>query len=400
MFHRLKGIRVVELGTVLAGPIAGALLGDLGAEVIKVEPVEGEAARLWPPVDEAGESAFYLAFNRSKKGIALDLKSDEGRDIYLKLVQTADIIIDNYRMGVSDSMGVGYDAIKSIKADIIYCSISGFGRDGPRAKEPAMELLMQAFSGLMDLTGEPDRPPSRVPTATSDLGAGLYAVVGALAALRTRDATGEGSLVETTLLESQMAFLTNFWAAWEVSGELPKRAGSAHPSMVPYQAFHVKNGAVILACMTEKHFTAACQALSLDKKYTQDPQYRSQDARKAHREEILDVFSAALADYTVTDIVEHMLKHGVPCTPINNLEQVLEDPQVTFRGGLAHVQHPRSGTIHMPRLAIRFDNTTPDTYQAAPLLGQHTEHVLLDLGFSQDDIQRLHKTHIVKTTPV
>lgn len=389
MLKPLKNIRVIEFGSLLAAPFAGSLMGDLGADVIKVEPPGGEPCRYWPPLDKhSGESGFYLAFNRNKRGLVLDLKSEAGRVAYLKLAGGADIILDNYRHGVADDLAIGYDQVKALNAGIIYCSVSGFGRTGPRAKDGAMDLFMQAFSGTMSLTGEQGQPPVRTGTATADVTTALYTVIGALAALREREQTGQGCLVETSLLESQLSLACNQWLAWEVSGELPQRMGSGHASVVPYQAFEVQNGYVILAALTEQMFKDACLALGADD-MARNPNYVGGMSRQKYRAEIIERFSQLVKPFRVDELVQLMSDHQVPCSAINTLDRVLQEPQVIARGGLAKIEHPAGFAYQVPRTAIRFDEQTPDCYQPAPTLGQHSTEVLLELGYSTAEIGQM-----------
>ena len=398
MMQPLRGIRVLEFGSLLAAPFAGSLMGDLGADVIKVEPPGGEPCRYWPPLQrESGESAFYLAFNRNKRAVALDLKSAAGQDAYLRLAERVDIILDNYRHGVADDLGIGYDCVRQSNPAVIYCSVSGFGRSGPRARDGAMDLFMQAFSGTMSLTGEQDGPPVRTGTATADVTTALYTVVGAMGALLERGRTGKGTLVETSLLDSQLSLACNQWLAWEIGGELPERMGSGHASIVPYQAFEARDGYVILAALTDEMFRAACVALGAAE-MAGNPEYRDGVSRQRHREQIIRRFCELIKPHSVDELVALMASHRVPCSPINTLDRVLREPQVVARGGLAEVAHPAGFRYHVPRTAIRYEERTTDAYRPAPRVGEHSREVLRELGYPDREIDAMQQAGVIQTS--
>jgi len=389
MLQPLKGLRVIELGAILAAPYAGSLLGDLGAEVIKIEPPEGDTARSWPPfTDKAHLPASFLAFNRNKKSICVDLKTDDGREAYLRLADSADAIIDNFRYGASDRLGIGYEVVRARNPGAIYCSITGFGRSGPRAEEGAVDLLMQAFSGVMSVTGEPGRPPVRTATSTADISTGMFAVIGILAALPERARTGKGCLVEASLLEGQMHFLSNFWCNWLASGVLPQPMGSGQAASAPYQAFPAKDGYVVVGCLTDRMFRDACKALDRPD-LPEDPLFVDMKTRVANRENTNKVFGDIVAQFPGEEVVRRMQTVGVPCSRVNTLETLVRDPQVVARGGLATVRHRSGEEYKIPRSPIRYNEETIEDYVPAPDLGQHSREILAGVGYDEAEIEAM-----------
>jgi len=389
MLKPLKGLKVIELGSILAAPAAGSILGDLGAEVIKVEPPTGDGSRdWWPETREGGESAHYVVFNRSKRGMVIDLKHARGKEIYLKLAAAADVIIDNYRVGASDRLGLGYQAVKAINPDIVYGVITGFGLDGPRATEAATDQLAQAFSGLMSLTGDERCGPARVPNSAGDYSTAFYCVIGILSALRHRDQTGEGALIETSLLDSHLAMLTQHFAVWQETGKMPKPIGSRAPFTAPYQAFRARDAWVVLGCLNDAMFERACGVLGVPD-LPKDERFTTTRTRVLYPDDLEAVLAPLIAERDAADVIKTMTDSGVMCVPINDLEMVVNDPQVQARGGLATIRHPAAGEVKVPRLAIRIDRQTPDHYRPAPRFGEHTRAILVELGYDQAAIEHL-----------
>ncbi|MFO1190517.1 MAG: CoA transferase [Alphaproteobacteria bacterium] len=389
MLRPLKGLTVIELGSILAAPAAAALLGDLGADVIKVEPPGGDGSRdWWPETRQGGESAHYVAFNRSKRGMVIDLKNPRGKEIYLKLAAKADVIIDNYRVGASDRLGLGYQAVKAINPDIVYGAITGFGLTGPRATEGATDQLAQAFSGLMSLTGDERCGPARVPNSAGDYSTAFYCVIGILSAIRHRDQTGEGALIETSLLDSHLAMLTQHFAVWQETGKMPKPIGSRAPFTAPYQAFRARDAWVVLGCLNDAMFVRACAVLGVPD-LPKDERFTSTRTRVLYPDDLEAVLAPLIARFEAADFIKTMNDAGVMAVPINNLEMVINDPQVVARGGLASLNHPVAGEMKVPRLAIRIDHQTPDHYAPAPRFGEHSREILAELGYDRDAIESL-----------
>ena len=388
MTRPLDDIRVIELGPLAAGPAAGSLLGELGADVVKVEPPDGEVPRTFPPFTADGQSSQFLAFNRSKRGIALDLKSADGRAAYLRLAAQADVVIDNYRVGVTDKLGIGSEAVRGANPAVVYCAVTGFGLDGPRAGEAATDMIVQAYTGVMSLTGEPDRPPLRTATSNADFATALYAVVGILTALRARDRTGEGCVVETSLADSYLAFLLPQWAAWDVTETQPPRWGSEMAMMTPYKNFLARDGELTIGCLTERMFRDACDALDAPELAT-DPRYATNDKRLENGAAINAEFDRRVAGFAVADLVDRLSERGVLCAPIHTLGQLAADPHFRARGGFGVMRHPTAGDLRTPRTAIRFDGACADEYRPGPGLGEHTRAVLAEAGFGDDEIDAL-----------
>jgi len=384
----LKGIRVLELTAVLSGPAVGSLLGDLGADVIKVEPPEGDPVRAWPPYTRDGQACQYVAFNRTKRGIVLDAKKPAGREAYLKLASRVDVIIDNYRHGVADRLGIGYEAVRAINPGIIYAVITGFGRSGPKAFDGATDQVSQAFSGVMSLNAEPDRPPVRTSTSTSDMGSSLYSTIGILAALRERDRTGQGALVETSLMETHMAFLINHWATLDATGECPKPMGSGTPYLMPYQAYKAKDGFIVIACLTQKMYVSFCEVVNRPDLLS-DPRFATNEARVENRATMNAIMDKIVIQYDVKDLEAKLMAKGVLVTPVNNLEQVLAEPQVQARGGLAVMHHPTAGDVQVVRVPLRFNDEQAGIYGPSPNLGEHSRAVLRELGYDDAAIDRM-----------
>ena len=384
----LKGVRVLELTAVLSGPAVGSLMGDLGADVIKVEPPDGDPVRAWPPYVRDGQASQYVAFNRSKRGIVLDAKKPSGREAYLRLAQRADVIVDNYRHGVADRLGIGYEAVRAINPRIIYAVITGFGRTGPKAFDGATDQVSQAFSGVMSLNAEPDRAPVRTSTSTSDMGSSLYATIGILAALRERDRTGQGCLVETSLMETHMAFLINHWATLDATGESPKPMGSGTPYLMPYQAYQAKDGFIVIACLTEKMYASLCEVLGRPDLLS-DPRFAINDERVKNRAALNAILDGIVVTYGVKDLEAKLMAKGVLVTPVNDLKQVLAEPQVQARGGLAVMHHPTAGDVQVVRVPLRFNDEQAGIYGPSPNLGEHSRAVLHEIGYDDAAIERM-----------
>ncbi len=391
MASPLHGIRVIDLSRVVAGPLATQILADYGAEVIKIErPEVGDDSRQWtPPVAPGGEATYFFAFNRNKKSLTVNLRHAEGRRIVVELVRRGDILVENFTPGTMEDLGLGYETLRAENPGLIYCSISGFGATGPSRSRAGYDAMMQGFTGLMSITGEPDGPPVKVGVAVVDAITALYAHGAILAALHHRERTGEGQRVDLSLLESGVAALINAATAYLVAGKVQGRMGSAHPSVAPYQALNARDGALMIGAGNERLWRAFCVAIGAPD-WADDPRFDSNSKRVGRRQELVALIEARLQTEDRDTWLRIFAEAGVPCAPINDIAQLFADPQVRHREMIVEVEHRAAGRIKLPGIPAKFSRTPGRIHSAPPLLGQHTEEILTQLlGYSADAIGRL-----------
>ncbi len=397
----LAGVRVLDLSRVLAGPWCGQLLADLGADVIKVErPGTGDDTRGWGPpfvTDTAGaptrESAYYLCANRGKRSLAVDMAGPRGQAIVRDLAARSDVIIENFKVGGLARYGLDYDSLAAVNPGLVYCSITGFGQDGPYAARPGYDVLIQAMGGLMSLTGQPEGAPGGEPmktgVAVADLFTGVYSAFAILAALRHRDRTGEGQHIDMALLDVQVAMLANQASNYLVSGRAPQRAGNAHPNIVPYQVFATSDGHMVLAVGNDEQFRRFCEAVGLEALLA-DPAYATNAGRVAHRDSLVPRIASHLATGTTDAWVRRLEAAGVPGGPINTMDRVFADPQVRHRGMRRTVEHAASGSVDLLACPIRLSRTPAREPTAPPMLGADSRRVLADaLGLDDRAVDAL-----------
>jgi crotonobetainyl-CoA:carnitine CoA-transferase CaiB-like acyl-CoA transferase len=389
----LAGVRVLEIGIAMAGPYCAMLLGDLGAEVIKIErPAGGDESRNWPPFFSGGESHYFLAANRNKRSVTVDLKRPEGVAVARRLAAASDVLVENYRVGVLERLGLGYARLRELNPRLVYCSISGFGATGPRAQEPANDIFMQAYSGGMSLTGEEGGPPAKMGLSVADLSAALFATIGVLAALQARAVTGEGQQVQTSLLEAQVAMLSYHLTYYFATGEAPVARGSANATMIPYQAFQARDGWVVVGAFTERMWQGVCRAL--DRPHlAEDPRFRTNHDRLAHRAEILGLLERRFAEEPAAHWIVRMAAESVPCAPVHTVGEVAADAQVRAREMVVDVPHGAVDGLRMAGLPIKLGATPGAIHRPPPLLGQHTEEVLRELGLRPEEIAAVGVAH-------
>jgi glutaryl-CoA transferase len=384
----LAGLRVLELARILAGPWAGQILADLGADVVKVERKgAGDDTRGWgPPFVEGADgkhigSAYFHAANRGKRSIEVDFDSDEGRRIVHKLAARSDVLIENFKVGGLAKFGLDYKSLAPECPRLIYCSVTGFGQDGPYAKRAGYDLMAQGMGGMMDLTGMADGPPTRVGVAISDIFTGCYSVVGILAALAQREKTGKGCYVDTALVDSTVGVLANQALNFLVSGEIPKRIGNSHPNIVPYQEFPVADGHVIVATGNDSQYVKFCNVIG-GPELASNPAYKDNIGRLKHRNELVGKLAALTVKMKRDDLLAKLEAQGVPAGPINNLDQVFNDAQVKHRGMKLDLpsKAAKAGTIPGVRTPIVIDGWRAAAERPSPLLGEHTADILREIG--------------------
>ena len=399
----LSHLRVLDLSRVLAGPWAGQLRADMGAEVIKVErPGEGDDTRGWGPPflkDEQGsdtsEAAYYLSANRGKRSVTIDFTQPEGQELVRRLAAKCDVVLENFKVGGLAKYGLDYASLKELKPDLVYCSITGFGQDGPYAQRAGYDFLIQGMGGLMSLTGEPGGQPMKVGVALTDIFTGMYAGFAILAALAQRDRTGQGSHIDLALLDVQVAVLANQASNYLVGGKVPQRLGNAHPNIVPYQAFPTKDGHIILAVGNDGQFRRFCHSAGRPDLGT-DPRYATNVERVRNRAELVPILEALLASRPSAQWIEALEAAGVPCGPINDLAGVFADPQVAHRGLKTRLDHPLAGGIDLVANPIRFDGKQALSHGAPPLLGADTREVLAGwLDMDEGEMARLKDAGVV-----
>ena len=395
----LDGIRILDLSRVLAGPFCTQMLGDLGAEVIKVErPGTGDETRTWgPPYVRDGEgadtteSAYYLCANRNKRSITVDFSRPRGAALIKRLLRRCDALVENFRVGGLAKFGLGYEQIREELPGLVYCSITGFGQTGPYAHRPGYDMMAQGIGGLLSITGEPDRPPSKVPVAVNDVMTGMYTAVAMLSALRHRDLTGEGQHVDVGLLDVQVSWLANVASNYLVGGKVPQRLGTAHPNTVPYQVFPTADGFIIIAANNDRQFERLCKAADTSELLA-DPDFASNALRVHNRERLVPLIEAATRTRPTARWMEALEAAGVPCAPVNTIDEVFADPQIVARGMEIAMPHPLAGEdVRLVGSPVGLSRTPASYRRAPPTLGQHTDEVLaemLDLSESERDALR------------
>ncbi len=384
----LAGLRVLELARILAGPWAGQTLADLGADVIKVERKgNGDDTRGWgPPFVEGADgkhigAAYFHSANRGKRSIEADFEDEDGRRIVHKLAMRSDVLIENFKVGGLAKFGLDYKSLAAKNPRLIYCSVTGFGQDGPYAKRAGYDLMAQGMGGMMDLTGMADGPPTRVGVAISDVFTGCYSVIGILAALAEREKTGKGCYVDCALVDSTVGVLANQALNYLVSGDVPKRIGNSHPNIVPYQEFPVADGHVIVATGNDNQYVKFCNVLGAPE-LAQNPAYKDNVGRLSHRNELVGKLSTLTKKMKRDDLLAKLEAQGVPAGPINNLEQVFNDPQVVYRRMQLNLPSAaaKSGTIPGVRTPIVMDGWKAASERPSPRLGEHTAGILKEIG--------------------
>jgi formyl-CoA transferase len=362
------------------------ILGDLGAEVIKIEePLQGDDTRQWGPPWKGGESAYYLCINRNKKSVAVNLKHEAGREIVRSLARRADVVVENFLPGKMGEWGLSCEALRRVNPGLVYCSITGYGQNGPNRDRPGYDFIIQAQGGLMGITGPVDGPPSKVGVAIVDLAAGLYAAIAILAALNHRRATGEGQSIDLALLDSQLAWLANVASNHLISGEPARRYGNAHPNIVPYEAFEARDRWFALAVGNDRQFGRLCGILGKPG-LAVDPRFATNAERVRNREVLVPLLAGLFRERDSESWLRELERQDIPCAPIQTVEQALADPQAAARGMIVETPHPSAGTVRMIASPIRLSLTPAEIRAHPPLLGEHTSQVLAEhLGY--DDLR-------------
>ena len=392
----LAGLRVLDLSRILSGPFATMILADLGAEVIKLEnPIGGDDTREWAPPYQGDQSAYFLSINRNKRGIAVDLKNDAGREIAMRLADDADVLIENFRPGAAARLGLGYPELSARNPRLVYASISGYGQTGPDAELPGYDAIAQALGGVVSVTGESTGPPVRVGTPVADLGAAMWAAIGVLAALHARSASGRGDWIDISLLDGQIAWLTYVAGGYFASGEVPRRYGSAHPTIVPYQALRTSDGYLMVAVGNDSLWQRFAPIIGLPE-LAGDTRFATNPDRVVHRDELIPMIEAALASRASADWATELSRAGIPAGAINTVDRALAYPQVLARDMVLTTDHPTAGTLHMPGSPVRLSGHTATVRRPPPLLGEHTDEVLAELGYSAAAIASLHQRGVVR----
>lgn len=391
----LDGIRVLDFSHALAGPYCTLLLADYGAEVYKLEPRCGDMGRGWGPPFAGGEAHFFLGLNRGKRGICIDLKQPDGLDLCHRLIDRVDVLVENFRPGAMDRLGLGYEAMRRRNPRLIYCSISGYGQDGPSRDEAAMDLVVQSSSGLLSITGTPEGESVRCGYGVTDVTSGLFSVIGILLALRARETTGTGQFVDVAMLDGMISTMSSNYMSYLGSGEVPKPMGTAFPTVVPYRVFETLDRAVAIAVGSEKLWSAFCRVIERPE-LEQHPDYASNAARIRNRERLEPILEEVFRARTGMDWVERLRAAGIPASPVRNFQDVVEHPQSTVRGMFPEINHPTAGLHRVTGTPVKLSDTPGLPGEPAPLLGQHTRGVLQELlGLEDSAIDSLAQRAVV-----
>ncbi|MFZ5967563.1 MAG: CaiB/BaiF CoA transferase family protein [Bacillota bacterium] len=395
MEQALEGIKVLDLTRVLAGPYATMVMADMGADIIKIEaPGVGDDSRQFGPY-VGNESAYFMSLNRNKRSIVLNLKEEKAKDLFREMVKKADVVVENFRPGTMEKLGLGYEELKKINPKIIYAACSGFGHSGPYSKRAAYDAVVQAMGGIMSITGEKGGKPTRVGPSIGDITAGLFSAIGILAAINYRNNTGTGQKVDVAMLDCQVAILENAIARYVVTGQAPKPAGNRHSSITPFEPFETADGEIMIAAGNDALFVKLCEVLNTTG-WIEDERFKTNPLRTKNVEELVPLINALTKEKTTKEWQDILDKAGVPNGPINTVDKVLEDPQVLARQMITEIEHPVAGKLKMPGVPIKMSETQGSVRRPAPLLGQHTEEILQQmLGMSSEEIETLKKENVL-----
>jgi len=392
----LAGLLVADLTQNVAGPTCTQILGDMGAEVVKVErPGRGDDARAWAPPYWGEESATFMSVNRNKRSLAVDLKADEGRAVVERLLGRADVFVQSLRAGAAEELGLGYARVNALQPRLVYCSVTAFGTEGPLKDRPGYDPLMQAYGGIMSINGHPDQPPARVPVSVVDMGTGMWAVMGILAALRERDRTGRGALVTTALFDTALAWSVFQMSHYFATGEVPRPQGSGTAMIVPYEAFPVVDGWVMIAAGSDALFVKATAALEVPE-LARDPRFVDNPRRVEHRVALQEALARVTRPLTAEELLGRLQRAGVPSARVSTMDQVATEPQTEASGMLPTVKHPRLPDYRAVALPIKWDGERPAAARVPPLLGEHSAEVLAELGYDDAAIRGLVERHVIQ----
>ena len=382
----LAGIRVVDLTRVMTGPYCTMMLGDMGADVIKIEqPGKGDDTRAWGPPFIGGESAYYLSVNRNKRGITLNLKAEAARELLWRLIDGAGVLVENFSPGTAARLGFGYEAVRARRHDIVYCSISGFGQEGPARHRTAYDLIVQGMSGLMSVTGPAGGPPTRFGVPIADIAAGMFAAYAIVSALFHRERTGEGQYIDTSMLGGQIALLTYQAGIYFATGEAPRSTGNAHPIIAPYQTFKTRDGYVNIASGNDTIWSRLCHAIGIEQ-LLEDPRFADNTGRITNLPALVKLIETALQEHETAEVVRRLDAASVPCGPIYTVPEVFADPQVGHYDLRQRVPHPTLGEVDQTGFPYLLSQTPCEIRHAPPVLGQHTDEILGELGYTPEQI--------------
>jgi crotonobetainyl-CoA:carnitine CoA-transferase CaiB-like acyl-CoA transferase len=374
----LEGVKVLDLTRVLAGPYCTMMLADMGADVVKVErPGAGDDTRAFGPPFVNGESAYFMSINRNKRSVTLNLKHDKALAILRQMLETADVVVENFRPGTMESFGFGYEAVHAFNPRLVFCSISGYGHSGPDAKLPGYDLIIQGEGGVASLTGTPDGPPFKVGSSQADIVAGMMGFQGILLALMARQQTGQGQKVDISMLDCQIALLTYQAGIYFATGESPGRMGNQHPTITPYETYRCQDGYINVACGNDNMWRKFCAVLGQEN-WPEDERFRTNADRVQHRRQLGALIEPVMLDKTQDEWITALRGAGLPCGPIQTVGQACEDPQVLARDMIVALEHPKAGPIRVTGLPLKLSETPGAIHSPPPLLGQHTQEVLAD----------------------
>ena len=392
----LDGIKVLDLTRVLAGPYCTMMLADMGADVVKVErPGAGDDTRGYGPPFLQGESAYFMSINRNKRSLTLNLKHDKALGIMRRMLETTDVVVENFRPGTMESFGFGYEAVRAFNPRIVFCSISGYGHTGPEAKLPGYDLIIQGKGGIASLTGDPEGPPFKVGTSQADIIAGMMGFQGILLALLARQQTGQGQKVDISMLDCQVALLTYQAGIYFATGESPTRMGNQHPTITPYETYQCRDGYLNLACGNDNMWRVFCRAIQQEA-WIDDPRFNTNAARVEHRRQLSALIEPVMLQKTTQEWIDLLRGHGLPCGPIQSVGDVCEDPQVLARDMVIPLEHPKAGTIRVTGVPIKLSDTPGEVHSPPPILGEHNAQVLHDwLQINAGEVEALHQEGVL-----